>query len=303
MRYRSLIGLWLLTSLIASCSNDTSTQPNAGGSSSDRYFYTLNFDHLKYLPAGQSYVLWSKQSGDAGWTFLDTLGYNVHNGDSVKYSANIHLKVDPAKIDRVLLSIEPTSKAYTVPTTQLIGGPFEAGPRSAQLTVVDSSGVGRYLQTSAAITFTTLSSDTNRAKSEFYLMTFKGGKATPSAQNLPAPKSGWTYALWVVDPNFFPPHQFYYGSFNDPNGPDSQTQPGDYPLPGGYRPSPLTDPGASILLTLEPGFGLAKSHTEPSQFVLLEASLKRFINYNESIVMDNVTQSTLPTATFALIKK
>ena len=292
------ISSYLLLLTLVSC---TST---IAPTSTFTYHFQLPVANLHRLDAAhEQYVLWLKMRTDNGivWNAVQLAVTNLGVNDSLIWTGDLTLHEPSDSIERAVLSIEPPVIPAT-PSSKLIAGAFIGGSlNSASLTTSDSEGIGDYSTASGSVLFTTKSSDTNRAKSEFYLMQINNGIPAASLQNLPLPKAGWVYGLWVLDSNFYPLHQFFYGSFANAAGPDTDPTNEGFPFPGGFRPAPLNDPGAKLEITLEPSFAVQNNTPSgPSSIPILWLQLQRFIDFNESLGLQNSWSGATPSGTLSI---
>lgn len=295
--------VFLVALILAGCSSSTppvppSQQPLPVGS----YSYKLNITNLRPLdPARAQYVLWFRSLGDTSWFSKSLASWRVGAG-LLDFLDTILLPHAPDSIEKVFVSIEPRT-IPSRPSSVLIAGAFHSTADSAYLSTSDSGGMGDYSNAKAAVIFTTKSLDTNQAKSEFYLMNFIQGTPISSISNLPIPPQGWSFALWVLDSNFYPVHQFFYGAFTNPDSSDTNPVNNDYSFPGGYFPRPLNDPGAKLEVTLEPNFAIQGNHpAAPSPFIIFWVRLRKFIDYNDTLNFTNVWSSTAPQGILKLSK-
>jgi hypothetical protein len=165
------------------------------------------------------------------------------------------------------------------------------------------SAVGDFSALKGSVLFTTTSSDTNRARSEFYLMQMNGGVPSASLKNLPEPPHGWRYGLWVLDSNFIPMHRFFYGTFTSATGHDSDSLHDAFAFPGGYNPASLADPGGRLEVTLEPDVAIRNGKpVAPSPIALLYMRLQRFITLNQTVDLTNVWASSTPRGVLKFIR-
>ncbi|GEM_PF-2265286 len=283
------------------CSSSTPPQPvtpppqHLTGTS---YNFYLDVLHLRALdPASGTYILWFRMTGDTALVKRPLTFWMVLR-DSLAFPGTISLPHAADSIEEVSLSIEPDT-SVPVPTSVIITGNFVVNNDSALLSTTNPGGIGNYASAEAVVTFATRSSDTNRAKSEFYLMQFQNGVPVASGVDFPIPPPGWSYGLWVLDSNFYPQHRFFYGSFLNPDSASSMG--GEFPFPGGSNLAPLNDPGARLEVTLEPDFSTAADHPPaPSPFVVLWTRLRRFIDANDTIALQNAWSATSPAGTLKL---
>jgi hypothetical protein len=247
------------------------------------------------------YVLWLRMRGDTAW-FAKQLTYWTVGAGSLDFLGIIALPHMPDSIERAFVAIEPPHIPDS-PTSILMAGAFDSIGDSASMSTVNEGGVGDYSKARASVIFTTQSTDTNRAKSEFYLMDVIGGVPSSSVSNLPIPPQGWDYGLWVLDSNFYPLHKFFYGAFAKADSSDSKSRNDEFPFPGGFNPAPLTDPGARLEVTLEPNFAVQSNHPNgPSPFIILWTPLRRFIDYNDTLNLRNVWSTSAPHGILKLSK-
>jgi hypothetical protein len=299
----TLVGMTVL--FLASCSSTTPPIVQKPSGFDSNFHYELPVGNIRALVAssGEQYVLWLRLRTDSGlvWDAVQlTVPYRLPN-DSLKWYGNLTLHESPDSIVLAVLSIEPMVIPST-PTSKLIAGAFTGGSMNAAfLSAVDSNGIGDISNASGSVIFTTKSADTNRAKQEFYLMQLNNGVTTASVQNLPIPKAGWTYGLWVLDSNFYPMHQFFYGYFSDATGPDSEPSDNEYPFPGGFKPPMLNDPGARLEVTLEPTFAVqSNAPLAPSPMPVLWVQLQRFLDFNQSLELQNAWPASSPSGTLTI---
>jgi hypothetical protein len=296
---RSLLLLLLLIA-VSSCGDETSsvTPPPSSGSAKAFHFSFLA-EHMRALGTSGVYVAWFRYIGDSTFTqHTPMLAFFRPPPDSMKFDGDVTLVHAADSLQEILISVEPDTNAVR-PSAPLMKGTL------SQLSAYLTAGTifGQLTDARATVTFATGTADTTRAQHEFYLMTLSGGIPIASAINLPVAAAGWRYDLWVTDSSYDPKHLFYYGSFADPSGPDSDTSTTDLPFPGGYRPNLLSDPGAEILLTLEPSWRLSGRPSSPLPFNVLQLPLKRFLHNGESIPMTNVAATGIPNGYFLLKKK
>ena len=264
------------------------------------YNFQLKVKNLREIDTTVSrYVLWLAMS-DTTWQAVPlNFWYTKRLPDSMVFHGVV--KVKPDSILRSVLSIErlPTPSK---PTVTLIAGDFSHGTLSAaNMSTADTAGMGDFSSATGSVLFTTQSTDTNRAKQEFYLMQVANGVRTASVSGLPKPKSGWVYGLWVLDSGFYPQHKFFYGAFADVGGPDSDPTNDGFPFPGGYNPAPLNDPGARLEVTLEPAFAVQGNHpSAPSPIIIFWVPLSRFIDYNQTMKLNNVWSGSAPSGVLTL---
>ena len=221
------------------------------------------------------------------------MGFWTAGSNFLDFQGTIPLPRTQDSIETAYVSIEPMMRG-SQPSNILMEGTFRPLTDSAALSSAANGAIGDYSRAHAIVTFTTASSDTNRAKQEFYLMRLVQGVPMASAADLPSPPVGWAYGLWVLDSNFYPKHDFFYGWFRTADSASSEWMPGEYSFPGGfYAGRPLNDPGARIEITLEPEFAVTHNNPAgPSPLVILSAPLPRFINVNDTLALSNAWNSS-----------
>ncbi len=290
----------LVTHCLCGCTAGTSDVQSPAQLPPGTYNYVLGADNLRTLDTTSSqYVLWFEMR-DTRWQAVPLRSWTTAKGiDSLSFRGL--LATFPDSIVRTVLSIEPRVIPST-PSAKIMGGNFTgAASNSARLLSTDSDGTGDYSGVTGSVLFTTKSSDTNRAKQEFYFMRDSNGVFTASLVALPKPNAGWVYGAWVVDSNFYPKRTIFYGYFTSVGGVDSKPNNAAYPFPGGFNPAQLNDPGASLLVSLDPAFADSTNHPEgPSPITVLSTPLARFIDYNQTIAMKNVWRSSAVRGTLQL---
>lgn len=295
LRRTSLVA-GLLLFAIAGCSSGTNPPPSVQRSTNGSYNYSLIVANIRPLDTttGQ-YVLWLKMIDDTTW-YSKPLTFWTVGKNNLDFQGTISLPRTPDSINIAYVSIEPMVLP-SAPSSVLMAGTVSPVHDTAMSDLSTSApgAVGNYSLAQASVIFTTRSSDTNRARQEFYLMHFLNGLAAPSALNMPVPLSGWVYGIWVLDSNFYPKHKFFYGWFRNADSASSKWVAGEYPFPGGFEPPPMNDPGARIEVTLEPQFAITNDKPAgPSPLTLLWAQLRTFIDFNDTLVLSNVWNSTAP---------
>ncbi|SRR5579883_1295519 len=297
-KYRVSIGGFILIVLFAGCSSSSNPPSNPPSSlPTGTYYYQVRTSNIRLLDTTTGeYVLWLRFATDTAYTKSIPLTYWTVNHDSIIFQGTVKLIHSADSVVYAALAIEPRTVGNT-PSSIVIAGRYSDGMDS--LTV--ANGIGDYANAQVSVIFTTKSGDTSRAKSEFYLMRFSNGVASASASNFHVPPSGWTYSLWVLDSNFYPQHKFFYGSFTDPAGPDSDPSSDEYPFPGGFKTAALNDAGGRIEITVDPTFAVTGNKpAAPSPFVILWTPLQRFLYFNESLPLENVWNSSKPTGLLKL---
>jgi hypothetical protein len=258
------------------------------------YAYQLHVANLRALNTSSGrYLLWLQFLADSSWYSLP-LGSSKFSRDSLDFTDTFKFPHATDSIRNAVVSIE-SSVVPATPTNILMTGTFNASTGSALLSAANTGGVGNYALAQTTVTFTTKSSDTNLAKNEFYLMRFVHGVPEASSANMPVAPLGWSYGLWVLDSNFYPLHQFFYGAFTNPDSADTNPTNNDYPFPGGYNPAPLNDAGAKLEVTLEPTFTVAGNKPAgPSPLIILSGQLSEFIGLGDTLALQNVWSSSAP---------
>ena len=297
LRRLECIAVVILAIYFGGCSSSSSPSSekaiNPGGLSGT-YSYQLHVANFHPLDTSSSqYVMWLRLLGDAIW-YAAPLDSMKSLQDSLDFSGSVKLPHQPDSIVSAVVSIEPNTIGAS-PSSILIAGAFYGTNDSGFLSATNVGGVGDYSMAQAIATFTTKSSDTNLAENEFYLMRFIDGVPEASCTNLPNPPEGWSYGLWVLDSDFYPFHQFFYGAFTNSDGPDIDPTNNDYPFPGGYNNAPLNDPSAHIEITLEPLLSVAGNKpVGPSPYVILWEPLSEFISFDDTLALQNVWRSGGP---------
>ncbi len=290
---RSRNAFILIAALCVGGCSQTYTPPAAFVLPPGTYTYQLHTTNLKWVDTTSAkYVLWVQMLGNASWysAVLDSANVVL---DSPGYIALPH---PPDSIASVTVSLEPSSVGAR-PTSIVMTGTFNDNDSSGTLRTTNVGGVGDFSQALATATFTTKSSNTNLADNEFYLLRFMNGVPEPSCTNLPLPPNGWSYGLWVVDTNFYPTHEFFYGAFTNPDSSDTNPMNADYPFPGGFNLAPLNDPGAQLDVTLEPSFAVAGNKPiNPSPLLILSGQLSSFISFNDTLALQNAWTTNVPSA-------
>src|SRR6185436_7942477 len=150
-------------------------------------------------------------------------------------------------IYRAMVTIERTKLPSVPSEVVLLQG--NIGSRQGNLKM---DHLGDFSKVTGGLTFTSTSPDTDAFKKEFYLLRFAGPAAAPSLADLPMLPDGWRYALWAVDYEFSPAHEFLYGLFDSVSGFDSDSTGDEYPYPGGKKKQRMDFPSGEIVVTLEP---------------------------------------------------
>ena len=290
----SFIILIVFSSFMAGCPSN-SVQPQSNSLPSGSYYYQFEAANLRPISAtsGQ-YVLWLSMLGDSSTLVFIPLINSAYSNDSLVFSGIVKLPHNSDSILSTYITVEPLN-SLQLPAAPLMSGQFHSDSGYSFLSTANDGDIGGYANTAGSVIFTTKSTDTNRSKSEFYLMKLVNGVPISSVSNLPTTPTGWSYGLWVLDSSFYPLHKFFYGSFTNANGPGSDSSKAEFPFPGGYNPAPLNDPGAILELTLEPDFSVAKNNPAgPSPIVILWLQLREFIYLNQTIEFKNVWNMNAP---------
>jgi len=291
----------LLLLLQFGCGSPSSSNP--GEEDSLHFNYALFTQNLRPLGNGRHYQLWFKYTGDDRWSSITPIKVRrLYDGDSSILGGNY--TGDPFKdqLQEILVSVEPDSQQITQPTAKLLWGTVTQDSNHATARLTGTNGIGEYSsEIKGNILFTTKSSDTTKAKYEFYFANKNGNDLAASLKGLPVPSPEWTYAVWVIDSNFFPMHRFMMGTFTQAEGFDSQSSQDSYPFPGGKTNVALNFPGKQVIVTIEPTFDLEKLPTVgPSPFNVLQTQLMSFISYDQEKELTNVTATGIPTADFTV---
>lgn len=290
--------------LVGGCKNTATTEPGFTEDSL-RYTVALFTHHLYPLSSGRHYELWFKFDKESNWKDIGPVSVmRLYAQDSSIIGASFKSGLGQSKPSEVLISVETDTTSGMVPlerqpSAKLLWGSVNAGDTSGSTAMTGVNGIGIYGKNiSGKAIFTTTSSDTSQAKHEFYLAKKQGSDLVASLQNLPTTSPEWRYALWVIDSNFYPVHRFFFGTFTNGNGHDSDSANDHYPFPGGYTGAAINSAGNQILVTLEPTFDLV--HLQkfgPSPFTVLKTRLMQFISYNQENDLTNVTSTGIPSAT------
>ncbi len=294
---------WLILLIIAGCSSGTNPPLTSSSQNpSGTYHFSLNVTNILPLnTATGKYVLWVKMLGDSTW-YVKPLNYWTVGVGSLNFQDTIQLPRTLDSIGSAYVSIEPMALP-AMPSDILMSGTFDSVLDTANLSFANTGAVGNYSSAGASVIFTTQSSDTNQARREFYLMKFVNGLPTATAMNMPVPPLGWAYGLWVLDSNFYPIHEFFYGWFRNADSASSEWGAAQYQFPGGFEPPALTDPGARLEVTMEPEFSvLANKPKGPSPLTILWMQLRRFIDLNDTASLANAWNVTGPEGKLAITK-
>jgi hypothetical protein len=236
---------------------------------------TVTLQHLGALDTARGqYVLWLRTN--KAWQ-----PYALSSTtDSTIYRAAISNVI---AIDSAKLSI----KGRSLPSTavSVIAAAAFSGARAS---LKSTNAIPDLSQATAIATFATSASDTNRAKHEVYLMQMGNGDRQASIENLPAPPPGWRYAIWVINTNFIPSQNLFFGSFSAQTGASPDALATSFAFPGGYYPGDFLSEGASVSVTLEPVANLTLHPRRPSSLEIMSGQLHRFINMNDTVALENV---------------
>jgi hypothetical protein len=295
---RVFLPLLVLAAIFSACAAGTSDVQTPPPLPPGTYNYQLAAANLDSPDTSEQYVLWLEMR-DTTWQAVRLTSWTRVGGvDSLFFAGR--LATFPDSIVRVFLSIEPATLSST-PSARIMSGAFSNVSNSAKLHSTDSNGTDDYSGVGGSVLFTTKSSDTNRAKQEFYFMRDSSGVFIASLAGLPRPNPGWVYGIWAEDTNFYPKRKIFYGYFTSAVGADSKPNTAAFPFPGGYNPAPLNDPGAEIEITLDAEFLDRGNHpTGPSSMPVLWAPLKRFIHFDESLKLENVWKANAVSGSFSL---
>jgi hypothetical protein len=288
-QYLFLLGVSSL--LFGGCSKSpTDSSPPV----TDKKKIEMRFEGSGFYPlrSGEYYSFWVKQKDDSLFRLVsDTLLYHPPSGNDFVYYK--YIQVDSLdSLSEVLLTIERTRSPSSPGLAVLSGNVIHKS--DSVYSVLSDSLLGYFTATEGKLTFTTTSADTSAYTKEFYLMNSNGAA---SLADLPAPAPGWIYALWMIDKNYFPPQQFFYGTFTSASGHDSDSLNDFYPYPGGAKKQPMNVPSGSIVVTLEPLFyGDSLQFKGASPFWLLEFPRIGYIVRDRSYDMTNVSGNYIPEA-------
>ena len=255
--------------LIAGCSSSNDAPaPHKG-------IATLSLKHYSALDSTRvQYVLWLRSNGE--WQ-----GYPLPSSSS---DSTFHISISSiGPIDSAKLSIE----ARTLPNAPT--SVISAATITSNIAMLTSKETLPDLSQAVAVaTFTTAATDTDRAKHEFYLMHQGAGDSRASVKNLPVPPSGWRYGIWVINANFVPAQNLFFGSFVSPQGASPDAFATSFNFPGGYYAGNFLSEGASIVVTLEPSANLAPRPHHGAPFAIMQGELHRFINRNDTVALSDV---------------
>jgi hypothetical protein len=239
---------------------------------------TISLRNLGALDsAREQYVLWLRSNG-AWQSYAMTNGVQPATSDTIIYRVAIPSVV---AFDSAKLSIE----ALTIPKTAT--SVVAAAMMSANRATL-KSGLPDLSNASAIATFATRDADTNRAKHEFYLMQFGKGDLETSIVDLPSPPTGWRYVIWVINTNFIPNQNLFFGSFIAPQGASPDAFATSFDFPGGYYVGDFLSEGARVSVTLEPAANLVMRPRHASSLEIMQGQLHRFINRNDTIALSDV---------------
>jgi hypothetical protein len=219
--------------------------------------------------------------------------------DSLVQTGTLSRVFTPDTFISVVVTIERTSKPLT-PGIILLSGIIRSDKKQTDgkdsiYALLSVPFLDPLTKTSGGVTFTSTSSDTTSYLREFYLLKFRSGEPEASLQDLPTPTPGWIYGLWVYDDNFFPPHQFLYGTFRTPIGHDTDSTDDAYPFPGGIKKQQLNIGSGVIRVTYEPDlYGDSLRYIGISPFGIIEVARKQFIDRNKYYEMVNIADMSFP---------
>lgn len=261
------------------------------------------------LRTGEYYFLWVKEAPDSDYRFIsDSVLHVYYPFDSSQYFGKFDVEHSIDSLKEVLLTIERTKKP-TTPGLVVLRGMVEKQFNSVLgkdsiYSVMGNTSFDSMLNTSGMLTFTSKSPDPDAYTKEFYFLRFAGPTFVPSIESLPIPPSGWKYATWAYDTDFFPVHQFLYGLFTTASGHDSDSTGDAYEFPGGAKSQPQDVGTGIIMVTLEPQFyGDSLRYAGPSPFRILQFERRRFIIADQPYSMDNAAVYSLPTMSISFKKK
>lgn len=305
---KQLLALFLLSLVAIGCSEDPPVEPPID-SSGTTVNYRIVARNIIPLRAGEYYSLWVKESPDSTYRFIsDSVLHIYYPFDSSQYYGKFNAQYSIDSLKEVLLTIERTKKP-TIPGLVVLRGTVERQFNSSLgkdsiYSVLGNTSFDSMLNTSGMLTFTSKSPDPDAYTKEFYFLRFAGPAFVPSIESLPLPPTGWNYATWVYDNDFFPAHQFLYGLFNTARGHDSDSANDAYEFPGGAKPQPQDVGTGLIMVTLEPQFyGDSLRYAGPSPFRILQFERRRFIVPDQPYTLDNAARYSLPTMSISFKKK
>ncbi len=288
------------------CRDSTSTQPIVVPVKPDSvYAYSLVASTMRPLRNGEAYSLWMRYKGDTSYRFEGHFQSAAHGtGDTSVYAGWFYSTKGLDSIQELAMTVQGMTD--TIRPAAFLMRSTPTGSKSKIVSVFrtfDSTERVALTGLSANVLYLSSTADSNRAKHEFYLADTTGSGLKASLSALPVAPAGWTYALWVIDSNFFPFHQFLYGTFSRANGHDSDSLADAFPFPGGYRSNNLNDPGGMIEVTLEP-LWIAPSLMLAGQsvFPILYMPLPRFISNHMIQPMTNVVGTSMISGTLSVSK-
>ncbi|HEY3876083.1 MAG TPA: hypothetical protein VGM92_11445 [Candidatus Kapabacteria bacterium] len=286
-KYFSIAMALIVSYVMFGCSSTSSVPPALPKSvdTSTTHRYQLILPSSFTTHSDGNWYLWVRAIGDSTYYSVE-LDSSIIVSDSREYFGNITIPHALDSLSDAKIS-EETSANPKTPGRVLLSGQYSSLQSIFALSTNNVPGISGLSSASGMVTFTTLSNDTTRAKNEFYLLHFVNGVALPGS-TLPGAPAGWRYGLWVIDTDFFPYHQFFYGFFTRSDSANLDPTNLDYPLPGGYNEALLTDPGATLEVTLEPALDPVGRPSAPSTLVIFQGKLSEFIFLNETLALQNV---------------
>lgn len=292
---------------VVGCSEDPPDEPKPDPET--QVAYRIVGHNIYPLRAGEYYSLWVKEAPDSSFRFIqDSILHVYYPFDSSQYFGKFDVKYSIDSLREVLLTIERTKTPIT-PGLVVLHGVVEREYNDVMkgdsiYSVLKNASFDSMLNTSGMLTFASPSSDSLAYTKEFYFMRPAGPAYAPSIQSLPYPPTGWRYATWVYDTDFFPPHQFFYGYFDTSLGHDSDSANDSYAFPGGAKSQPQNVASGLIMATLEPMFyGDSIRLVGPSPFRILQYERSRFIVPDNAYQMQSEGQYSLPTMSISFKRK
>jgi hypothetical protein len=304
---KHLLSFVLLALLAVGCSEDPPVVPPVDTEATVNYRIVAR--NIIPLRTGEYYSLWVKEAPDSAYRFIsDTILHVYYPFDSSLYYGKFDVKYSIDSLKEVLLTIERTKKP-TTPGVVVLRGTVEKRfdsvlGKDSIYSVLENISFDSMLYTSGMLTFTSKSPDPEAYTKEFYFLRFAGPTFVPSIESLPLPPTGWNYATWTYDNDFFPAHQFLYGLFNTATGHDSDSANDAYEFPGGAKSQPQDVGTGLIIVTLEPQlYGDSLRYAGPSPIRILQFERRRVIIPDQAYTMDNAAIYSLPTMSISFKKK
>lgn len=304
---KQFLALIFLAFVAVGCSEDPPVVPPVDTAATVNYRIVAR--NIIPLRTGEYYSLWVKEAPDSVYRFIsDSVLHVYYPFDSSQYFGKFDVKYSIDSLKEVLLTIEQTKKPVA-PGLVVLRGTIEKQFNSVLgkdsiYSVFANASFDSMLNTSGMLTFTSKSPDPDAYTKEFYFLRFAGPTFVPSIESLPLPTSGWNYATWAYDNDFFPPHQFLYGLFDSARGHDTDSANDAYEFPGGAKPQPQDVGSGLIMVTLEPQFyGNSLRSVGPSPFRVLQFERRKFIVADQPYTLTNAAGFSLPRMSICFKKK